>query len=189
MHTVYKLVHIEYSRYRKHLKNLDEDSRYLRFGHHIKNEMIDIICDRIEKNPSKHKIFVIEDDNLGVVAAGHIALDSDPVELAFSVLKEYQGQGMGSALMKRCISWCQNRSINSGCMVCLARNTAIRRLALKHGILIQEGTEIEASLKIPPASTTSVINEIADDNISMFDHLGKAQRRFARMLTYPLKFF
>jgi GNAT superfamily N-acetyltransferase len=188
MHTVYKLTHLEYNRYRQHLKGLDCDSRYLRFGCHIKDEMIDLICDRIEKNPSMHKIFVIEDDDLNVVAAGHLALDKGAVELAFSVLKEYQGQGMGSALMKRCISWCQNRSIKQGCMVCLARNTAIRHLAKKYGILIQDGAEVEASLEIPSASPASVIDEFADNSISMLDHLGKAQRRFARMLTYPLQF-
>jgi GNAT superfamily N-acetyltransferase len=189
MHAVYRLTHIDYGRYRKHLKSLDDDSRYLRFGHHIKDDMIDRICDRIEKNPVMHKIFVIEDDDLNVVAVGHIALDSDPVELAFSVLKEHQGKGMGSALMKRCIEWCQNRGIKTGCMVCLARNTAIRRLAQKHGVLIQEGAEAEASLTIPSASPISMITELTDDNISMFDHLGKTQRRFARMLTFPLKFF
>jgi GNAT superfamily N-acetyltransferase len=189
MHTVYKLTHLEYNRYRKHLKSLDDDSRYLRFGYHIKDDMIDLICDRIEKNPLMHKIFVIEDDDCAVIAAGHIALEDTPVELAFSVLKEHQGKGMGSALMKRCIEWCQNRSIKTGCMVCLARNAAIRKLAQKHGILIQEGAEVEASLTIPSASPASVITEIAADNISMFDHLGKTQRRFARMLTYPLKFF
>jgi GNAT superfamily N-acetyltransferase len=189
MHTVYKLTHLEYSKYRKHLKSLDSDSRYLRFGHHIKDEMIDTICDRIERSPIKHKIFVIEDDECQIIAAGHIALEEGTVELAFSVLKQYQGQGMGSALMKRCIEWCQNRGIKGGCMVCLARNTAIRKLAHKHGILIQEGGEVEAQLTIPSASPASVIAEIAEDNIAMFDHLGKAQRRFARMLTYPLKFF
>jgi GNAT superfamily N-acetyltransferase len=187
MHTVYRLTAVEYNRYRSHLKSLDEDSRYLRFGYHIKDTVIDIVCDRIEQNPLKHRIFVIENEHCEVVAAGHISLE-DPVELAFSVVKEYQGQGMGSALMTRCIEWCQNRGIRTGCMVCLSRNTAIKHLAEKHGVLVQEGSESEATLTIPEPNVGSVFKEVTEDNIAMFDHLGKVQKNFARILTYPLRF-
>jgi GNAT superfamily N-acetyltransferase len=188
MYTVYRLTHIEYYKYRQHLKQLDEDSRYLRFGFHIKDSVIDTICDKIEQSPLKHKIFVIEDEECRVIAAGHISLESEPVELAFSVLKQHQGQGMGSALMKRCIEWCQNRSIKTGCMVCLSRNIAVKKLAKKHGVLIEESGEAEATLSIPSLNTGSVMHEIAEDNLAMFDHLGKAQRKIAKMFTYPLRF-
>jgi GNAT superfamily N-acetyltransferase len=188
MHTVYRLTIVDYHKYCQHLKLLDEDSKYLRFGYPIKNEVIDIVFDRIYKNPLKHKIFVIENDNLEVVAAGHVSLETDPVELAFSVLKDYQGQGMGSALMKRCIEWCQNRNIETGCMVCLARNAAIRRLASKHGILVNQDGEVQAELTIPKANAVSVFNEIADDGIAVLDHVGKSQRRFAQFFRYPLNF-
>jgi GNAT superfamily N-acetyltransferase len=188
MHTVYKLAVGDYYRYNQHLKNLDADSRYMRFGYPIRDETIDVVCDRIYRNPSKHKIFVIENENLEVIASGHISLEEDPVELAFSVLAEYQGQGMGSALMKRCIEWCQNRKIETGCMVCLQQNTAIKRLAAKYGVLITESGEAQAEIKIPDVNAVSVFNEIADDNISLIDHVGKAQRKFTRMLTFPLRF-
>jgi GNAT superfamily N-acetyltransferase len=187
-HLVYKLLPADYGRYRKHLLALDQESRYRRFAYHIQDEMINIVCDKFEKNPDKHKIFVIENDDLEVIAAGHISLEGDELELAFSVLKEYQGQGMGSSLMKRCIEWCQNRGIKGGCMVCLSSNVAIKKLAARHGILINDHGETLADIKIPDANATSVINEVLADNISKFDHLGKLQRRFARMLTYPLRF-
>jgi GNAT superfamily N-acetyltransferase len=188
MFVVYKLIPSEYHRYNQHLKKLDSESRYLRFGYHIKDEVIDIVCERIYKNSNKHKIFVIEDENLEVVGAGHISLDDEPVELAFSVLKEYQGKGMGSALMKRCVKWCQNRKIETGCMVCLSHNSAIKKLASKYGILISESGEAQAEIKIPNSDTYSVISEITDDNLSLMDHVGKTQRKFARMLTFPLRF-
>jgi GNAT superfamily N-acetyltransferase len=188
MHTVYRLTHIEYRKYRQHLKQLDADSRYLRFGYKIKDEVIDKVCDRIEYNPLKHKIFVIENDDCEVIGCGHISLEDEPVELAFSVLKEHQGQGMGSALMKRCIEWCQNRGIKTGCMVCLSRNHAIKNLARKHGVLIDEAGDAEATLTIPTLNAGSVMHEVAEDNFAMFDHVGKAQRKFARMLTFPLRF-
>jgi GNAT superfamily N-acetyltransferase len=188
MYTVYRLTHIEYHKYRAHLKRLDDDSRYLRFGYKIKDEVIDKVCDRIERSPLKHKIFVIENDDCEVIAVGHISLEDEPVELAFSVLKEHQGQGMGSALMARCIEWCQNRSIKTGCMVCLSRNTAIKKLAQKHGVLINQAGDVEATLTIPALNAGSVIHEITEDNLAAFDHMGKVQRKFARMLTFPLRF-
>jgi hypothetical protein len=73
-------------------------------------------------------------------------------------------------------------------MVCLATNDAIKKLAKRHGILINEGGEITADIQIPEPNAVSMINEVFDSNLAKFDHLGKLQRRFARMFTYPLRF-
>lgn len=187
-HLVYRLTPIEYSRYRKHLLALDNHSRYLRFGYQIRDAVIDILCSKFEDNPREHKLFVIENEDLEVVAAGHISLEGGELELAFSVLKQYQGQGMGSSLMARCVEWCQNRGIKAGCMVCLTTNIAIKKLAAKHGILVNQSGETLADIKIPSATTASVIHEVIDSNLSQFDHLGKLQRKFARTVTFSLRF-
>ena len=187
-HLVYRLLPADYGRYRTHLLALDDHSKFLRFGYQIKDEMINLLCDKFEANPGTHKIFVIENDDLDVVGVGHISLESQEVELAFSVLKEYQGLGMGSSLMKRCVEWCQNRSIKTGCMVCLSSNKAVRSMARKHGILVDDHGETMADIRIPDPDAVSVINEVVDSNLSRFDHLGKLQRRFARMFAFPLRF-
>jgi GNAT superfamily N-acetyltransferase len=187
-HLVYRLTPPDFDRYRTHLLALDKHSRYLRFGHHIQDEMIITLCDRFKANPKEHKLFVIENEDLEVIAAGHISLEGGELELAFSVLKEYQGQGMGSSLMSRTVEWCQNRGIKGGCMVCLSTNVAIKKLAAKHGILINNSGETLADIRIPDATSASVLHEVVDSNLSKFDHLGKLQRRFARMLTFPLHF-
>jgi GNAT superfamily N-acetyltransferase len=182
MYSVYRLRADEYRRYRKHLLTLDSDSRYTRFGYMIKDEVIEQLCDRFEANPRDHKIFVIENEQLEVVAAGHIALEGGETELAFSVLKEYRKQGMGDALMKRTIEWCQNRNIRGGCMVCLSTNAAIKALAKKHGVLINQGGETMANIVIPEATPTSVIHEVVESNMARLDHLGKVQRNFVKSL-------
>lgn len=187
-HLVYRLQPHEYSRYRKHLLALDEESRYTRFGFHIKDEIINQLCDGFEANPKEHKLFVIENENLDVVAAGHISLQGGETELAFSVLKAYRQKGMGDALMKRTIEWCQNRNIKGGCMVCLSTNTAIKRLASKHGVLINDGGETFANISIPEANAVSVMSEVVDSNMARLDHLGKLQRKYAKMITFPLLF-
>ena len=187
-HFVYRLQPHEYHRYRKHLLALDEKSRYTRFGFHISNEIIEQLCDTFESNSKEHKIFVIENEDLQVVAAGHISLASGETELAFSVLKSHRKQGMGSSLMARCIEWCQNRSIKGGCMVCLSTNTAIKKLASKHGILINDGGETLADIKIPEPTATSVMHEVVESNLARLDHVGKLQRKFVKTITFPLQF-
>jgi GNAT superfamily N-acetyltransferase len=148
----------------------------------IKDEVIDQLCDRFEVNPRDHKIFVIENESLEVVAAGHIALEGGETELAFSVLKEYRKQGMGDALMKRTIEWCQNRNIQGGCMICLSTNAAIKALAKKHGLLINQGGETMANIIIPEATPASVMHEIVESNMARLDHMGKVQRNFVKSL-------
>jgi GNAT superfamily N-acetyltransferase len=187
-HLVYRLRPEEYSRYRKHLLALDNESRYTRFGFVIKDEVIDQLCNKFELNYLYHKIFVIEDENLNVVAAGHISLESGETELAFSVLPQYRRQGMGNSLMTRCIEWCQNRNIKGGCMLCLSTNTAIKRLASKHGVLVNDGGETMANIAIPASTAISVLNEVVDSNLARLDHLGKLQRNFVKTVTFPLLF-
>jgi GNAT superfamily N-acetyltransferase len=182
MHLVYRLRPDEYYKYRKHLLSLDEASRYTRFGFMIRDETIEQLCDKFESNPKEHKIFAIEDEELDIVAAGHISLEGGETELAFSVLKEYRKQGMGSSLMKRTIEWCQNRNIKGGCMVCLSTNVAIKRLAGKHGVLINEGGETLANIIIPEPTPTSVMHEVVDSSMARLDHAGKLQRKFVRSL-------
>jgi GNAT superfamily N-acetyltransferase len=180
MHLVYKLQPDEYRRYRTHLLALDADSRYTRFGIMVKDETIHQLCDRFEADNKAHKIFVIEDQDLNIIAAGHIALEGGETELAFSVLTEYRKQGMGSSLMARTIEWCQNRNIKGGCMVCLSSNIAIKKLAAKHGVLINDGGETLANITIPDLTPSSVIHEVVDSSLARADHLGKVQRKFVK---------
>lgn len=185
---IYHLQPFEYERYRTHLLALDSESRYLRFGYHIKDENIHKLCDTIEANPTKHQIFVIDDRDLNVLAAGHISVAGSETELAFSVLREHQGQGMGSALMKRCISWCQNRGIKQGNMVCLATNTAVKKLASKHGVLVNDHGEVTADISIPDTDLTSIYGEFVESNLANFDHMGKLHKKFTKMVSLPLLF-
>jgi GNAT superfamily N-acetyltransferase len=188
-HIVFELPYHEYDRYRSHLLALDNESKYLRFGYQIQEETINTLCDKFEENFQRHRVFVIENEELEVVGAGHISLEDRPIELAFSVLKSYQGKGMGHSLMSRVVEWCQNRGIKAGCMVCLKHNAAIKKLAQQHGILVIEGGEVMADIQIPDANAVSLMHEATVNNIAKFDHLGKLSRRFARMATFPLQFF
>ena len=188
-HIIYKLHATEFNRYRAHLLSLDEESRYMRFGFHIRNEIINQLCDKWALDPHNHKIFVIENENLEVVAVAHVSLEGDTPELAFSVFKECQHKGMGDALMKRAIEYCQNKGIKHGYMVCLPSNDKIKGLARKNGILVHTADgDCEGDITIPDPTPISYWHEYFENTMGTVDHVSKAQRKFAQMFRFPLIF-
>lgn len=163
----------EYSKYREHLKALDPESRTLRFAAPVTDEVIDQICDKIEADPSHHVLFCVEDEHLNFVGVGHIALFND-MELAFSVLTEHQGSGMGNALMKRVIQHCRTLGHLKGYMVCLPHNSAIKHLCTKHGIKVHtEYGETLGDVQLDHANLGTFIDEATSRNLGMFDFMAK----------------
>ena len=171
--TVRRVLPHEYPKYRKHLKQLDASSKYLRFGYHIQDDMIDKLCAQFEAEPEKNILFAIENDDLDFIGVGHIAIQEE-MELAFSVLKGYQGQGMGGLLMKRVIQWCRTHGKLRGCMVCLSTNSVIKHLCTKYGIHMQnEHGETMADIELDSPNITTYITEATDSNLAVIDYLGK----------------
>lgn len=171
--TVRRVLPHEYSKYRTHLKSLDINSKHLRFGCMMSNEVIDQLCDRFESEPDKNILFCVENDQLEFVAVGHIALQEE-MELAFSVLKEYQGQGLGNLLFKRTIQWCRTHKKLKGCMVCLSSNSVVRHLCAKYGIRMKnDGGEILADIELDHPDIATYLTEAADSNLAVMDYLGK----------------
>lgn len=173
MHIVRKVMPTEYNKYRAHLKKLDIESRVLRFAHPATDTVIDMLCDKFEENPEQHVLFAIENANLEFIAIGHIALEGE-MELALSVLKEYQGHRMGDALMKRVLQHCRTLGHLKGHMVCLPHNQAIKHLCSKHGIKIHtlQG-ESEGDIELPSPTVATILDEAASRNLGAFDFMAK----------------
>jgi len=118
-------------------------------------------------------LFAIENRKLEFIGVGHIALEQD-MELAFSVLKKYQGRGFGNLLMKRCIQYCRTHNILSGNMICLSSNSVIRHLCKKYDISIEnDHGESLANIQLTPADMNTYISETIDNNISTLDYITK----------------
>ncbi len=178
MHLVRRVLQYEYPKYRKHLKSLDLDSRVLRFGFAVKDEVIDQLCDEFEKNPQQHVLFCVEDINLEFVGVGHIALQGE-MELAFSVLKEYRKQGIGDALIQRAARYCRTRGILKGQMVCLSTNTAIKKLCAKNGVKMTTGHgETYGSIELSPVDLPTIIQEQASAHAAATDYFIKRAVNF-----------
>lgn len=180
-HTVRRVLPYEYDSYRTHLKKLDQDSKILRFGYSVSDQIVDMLCDSIEKNNSNHILFCVENDLLEFIGVGHIAIENGQMELAFSVFKEYQGQGIGTALMERCIQWCRIHNILEGHMVCLSQNRAIRHLCRKHGITMEnEHGETTATIKLPRADLFTYIGESISRNTAIMNWISNRSLRLVK---------
>lgn len=173
MSTVRRLLVAEYPKYRVHLKALDEDSKLLRFGYYVSDKVVDKLCDDVEADTLHHILFCIENDQLEIVAVGHLATKGG-MELAFSVFKEYRGQGMGNKLMKRCIQYCRTHGILKGCMVCLSSNAVIKHLCIKNGIKIHtEYGETLANIELDHPDFKTYVSEATDSNLAVIDYIVK----------------
>ena len=173
MSAVRRVLPHEYPKYRTHLKSLDPESKYLRFGYVISDEIIDQLCDQFEADLEQNILFCVENDNLDFVAVGHIAL-RDEMELAFSVLKSYQGNGLGNQLFRRVIQWCRTHNQLKGNMVCLSSNSVVKHLCVKYGIrMVNAGGETLASIELDHPDITTYFTEAADSNIAVMDYMGK----------------
>lgn len=173
MHTVRRVLPHEYEKYRTHLQALDAESKTLRFANPASDYVIDQLCDKWFADIESHILFAIENDKLELVAVCHIALD-ETMELAFSVLKEYQGQGMGDKLMTRGIQYCRTHDLLHGSMICLSTNAVIKHLCIKHGIHIHsEHGETMADIDLDSPTVTTFIKEAADSNLAIMDYVGK----------------
>lgn len=179
----------EYYKYTEHLLSLDSESKRLRFAYQIKDEAISKFADSLLDKSDKHTLFVIEDINLKIIGVGHISLEGEKMELAFSVLHEYQGHGYGSALMERCIEWCRNRNIRDGYMVCLQTNDKMKNLAKKHGLKMKsEYGETTADVELPSATAETLFHEAYASNLAAFDHFNKASIKIANTALQSLIF-
>jgi GNAT superfamily N-acetyltransferase len=173
--TVRRVLDHEYPKYRKHLKALDRDSKTLRFANPLTDEVIDKLCDQWEHDHEHNILFAIENDDLDFIAVAHIAIDkNNEMELAFSVLKEYQGQGLGNLLMKRAIRWCRTHNFLHGSMVCVSTNSVIKHLCQKYGIFMEsEYGETQASIQLDHPSIRTYWKEAAATNLATMDYWGK----------------
>lgn len=172
-HIVRRVLPHEYAKYRTHLQALDAESNRLRFGVLTPPGIIDKLCDGFDQAAANHILFCVENHQLEFVGIGHIVVGPD-MELAFSVLQDHQGQGIGNALMARCIQYCRTHGILTGSMVCLSYNTTIKHLCIKHGIkLTTEHGETMAAIELPGPEFATYLGEGLDNNLAAIDYVTK----------------
>lgn len=129
----------------------------------------------VNKIDFKNGIFGIFNENLEIIGLGECVFFKDngkqTAEVAFTVEKEYQGNGLGNKLMKRVVQYANSRDVHELQMYCIRTNQAILHLAKKYNLVPQyEGTEISGVVKTPNILPfISTMNEQFEDNIATFE--------------------
>lgn len=155
-----------------HFLRLDKESRASRFLTPITDENMTIYVNKID---FKNGIFGIFNEEFEIIGLGECVFFEEnkklTAEVAFTVEKEYQRNGLGNKLMKRVVQYANSRDIHELHMYCIRSNQAILHLAKKYNLIPQyEGTEISGIVKTPDVLPFfSTINEQFEDNIATFE--------------------
>ena len=162
-----------------HLRALDADDRYLRFGYAATDEQIEryvagLIFERDD-------IFGIYNRKLELIAMAHLAFSeqaehSSCAEFGVSVLKKARGRGYGSRLFERAVIHARNEGVDLMFIHALTENTAMLRIASNAGASLERaGSETDAFLRLPPATLDTRMSELVEEQVALTDYRLKAQ--------------
>jgi RimJ/RimL family protein N-acetyltransferase len=161
-----------------HLLQLNDEDRRLRFGTQTPDEVIRHYVEHLDFN--KDAIFGVFDLDLRLIAMAHLAYlpeqkgQARSAEFGVSVLPEGRGQGLGTALLQRSAVHSRNTRIETLYVHCLANNKAMMHLAQKAGMTVEYAYgDADACLKLPPASTATIVEEAANEQWADMDYVLK----------------
>ncbi len=169
------------SRIAGHLKALEANDRYYRFGYQASDAQIDAYVDAL--NFERDEMFGIYNRHLRLIAMAHLAYARSSsglplVELGISVLQKARGHHYGERLFERAMMHARNEGIGLMYLHVLSENTAMLKIARRCGaVFVRDGAESEAHLQLPPATLNTQLTELVEENLAQANYLVKRQAR------------
>ncbi len=171
----------------RHLLDLGNSDRYLRFGHAATDEHIAAYVDGLDFD--RDEIFGIFSRKLRLLALAHLAYPAtgtavNAAEFGVSVATHARGRGYGTRLFERAAMHARNDGVAQMYIHALSENAAMLAIARKAGAVAhRDGSETDAFLRLPPANLDSQVSEIVQEQLAQADYRMKRQaRQFSRML-------
>ncbi len=172
----------EAARYRNHLLRLDPESRARRFGGGVSDAYI-----RNYVSPSMWLDAIVHGFFVNGTLRGAAELRpiggrlSKQAEAAFSVEKEWQSHGVGSALLERTILTARNRAVAHLHMACLSDNRRMQQLARKFDAELSfDFGGVVGEVEAPHPTPLSVVREMVSDGHGLATAILDAQSRLLR---------
>jgi GNAT superfamily N-acetyltransferase len=172
----------EAARYRNHLLRLDPDSRHRRFGGGVSDAYI-----RSYVTPSMWLDAIVHGFFVNGTLRGAAELRpiggrlSKQAEAAFSVEKDWQSHGVGSALLERTLLTARNRGVAHLHMACLSDNRRMQQLARKFDAeLTFDFGSVVGEVESPHPTPLSVVREWVSDGHGFATAILDAQSRMLR---------
>jgi RimJ/RimL family protein N-acetyltransferase len=160
----------------KHLRQLPEQDRQLRFGRAIRDGALRDYVDGIDF--ARDRVFGIYSLALELIGVAHLALDpqQQTAELGLSVDPACRGRGYGFALLQRGVLHAANLGYRALFMYCLADNRTMMHLARKAGLtVLVESGEAGGRLSLDRHAHGSPLRETLADQFALIDCLLKQQ--------------
>lgn len=163
-----------------HLKSLDEDDRYLRFGYPARDEHIDDYVAHIDFD--RDDVFGVYNRKLELIAVAHLAYSGEPqsamAEFGVSVLRKARGRGLGARLFDRAVMHARNEGVDQLLIHALSENHAMLRIAANAGATFERaGGETDAYLRLPPATFDTRVAEMLEEQVARTDYRWKEQAK------------
>ena len=175
------------SDYARHLKNLDKEDRYSRFGYPASDYNIDQMILSMCYSPKDHELWYARDDGERV-GWGHMCRDKDGSwELAVSVDKEFQRQGIADMLMSEMIVWAKFHHISEVYMHCIESNRVIQHLAQKHELKTRDKGDGErtAAIAVPEPNFVEVNTQLFKEQAEIVAEINRLRGKLANLWLKP----
>lgn len=169
----------------QHLLALTERDRYLRFGCTASDGHIERYVAGL--NFERDEIFGVFDRRLRLVAMAHVAYAplgvsraaAGTAEFGGSVLPHLRGRGLGARLFEHAMLHARNRGVGHFYIHALSENAAMLNIARHAGATVhRDGPESQATLRLPPETIASQVEQAVIEGASAIDYQFKQQARF-----------
>lgn len=174
--------------YSRHLKSLTDEDKISRFGYLITDHMVDQFILSMCYHPEDHELWYARTDDTRV-GWGHLAKNPDGTwELAVSVQKEYQRQGIGDKLITEMLEFAKFHQIPEVYMHCIEDNRVIQHLASKHELKTKErgAGERTAALEVPQPTLLESNTQLWKEQSEILKEMGKLRSRLTQLWTTPV---
>ena len=170
----------------RHLLDLNEHDRYLRFGYSANDRQTQNYVDKLDFK--RDQVFGIFNRKLELIAMAHVAYPTDLGVAAFaefgvSVSHHARGRGYGSRLFDRAAIHAVNDDVKTLYIHALSENKAMLKIARNAGAVVERsGSESEAHLQLPEATFKSRVSQLVAGQVGQVDYWLKSEGRHLRSL-------
>ncbi|BAT58730.1 acetyltransferase Pat [Variibacter gotjawalensis] len=171
--------------YRDHLLRLDAESRRLRFGGGVSDAFIQKYVKLASTLDAVLYGYYVDGVLRGVAELRAVRDKTDvDAEAAFSIEREWQSHGVGSALMSQMLLAARNRGIRTLHMICLADNQRMQQLAKKFDAQFSfEYGSVIGEVETPYPTPVSVMREVVADSANFATAMLDVHKR---LFKFPL---
>jgi RimJ/RimL family protein N-acetyltransferase len=165
----------------RHLLELQEQDRYLRFGHAASDEQVMRYVQLIDFE--RDEVLGIFNRRLRLVAMAHLAYLRDTegatascAEFGVSVAARARGRGYGGRLFDLAALHARNRGVQTLLIHALSENAPMLRIARHAGAeVVRDGGESQALLQLPHDTLASQVEQIVESEAAEWDYRFKRQ--------------